>query len=90
MRRCHENRLRRVVSSSLISLAVRLQTFVDWSIETFGDPQWWTSSSLTRYVCELQPPLHYKVVSAHPTGEMRLAIETITAGLALFTMSQYG
>ena len=43
-----------------------------------------------RHVCELQPHLPYKVASVHPTGEMRLAIETITAGLALFTMSQYG
>lgn len=42
-----------------------------------------------RCVCELQPH-HHKVVSVHTAGEMRCAIETITADLALFTMPQYG
>jgi hypothetical protein len=43
-----------------------------------------------RHVCELQSRLHYKVVSTHITGEMRRTIETIHAGLALFTLPQHG
>jgi hypothetical protein len=42
-----------------------------------------------RCVCELQPH-HHKVVSVHTAGEMRCAMEAITADLALFTMPQYG
>lgn len=66
--------------------------FCNFGIETFGSLELLCVSNphTHRCVCELQPPLQHKVVSAHTTDEMWRAIETTHAGLVLLSMSVYG